>query len=168
MRSDRIISALSGLIGACNSNPKTGSTDKIVLKALAFANGLPDGDESTVQEIISEILNEKNRIAPNCAFCATPCGNTSDYDMSLIYNAEDGIRSAKLQILSEIQDMSAYIYNSADPDRLLEDAAGILYKALIYVSFDLEEKELLAVLSEVAEINRYVRSIDHAEKNCKD
>ena len=37
MEENRIISALIGLVGACNNNPKTENTDHVIIKALAFA-----------------------------------------------------------------------------------------------------------------------------------
>lgn len=39
-----IISALIGLTGACNNNPKTENTDHVVIKALAFPVVWPEAD----------------------------------------------------------------------------------------------------------------------------
>ena len=36
MKEDKTISALIGLVGACNNNPKTENTDRVIIKALAF------------------------------------------------------------------------------------------------------------------------------------
>ena len=107
LKEDKIISALIGLVGACDNNPKTENTDRLVIKALASASN-PD----TVNDIVDEIRKEKNLISPGCAVCKMPCGNTSDYDMSRIYNAEDEIRNAKLHILSEIRETAEYIYQN--------------------------------------------------------
>ena len=66
---EAVISALIGLAGACNNNPKTLRTDRVLLRALAG-------------ELDAEAVRaEKFAVAPDCAVCANPCGNTSDYDM---------------------------------------------------------------------------------------
>ena len=78
MREDGILSALIGLVGACGGNPKTANTDKVIVKALAFPLLHPEEDVSGTVEAVRA---EKNAVAPHCAHCASPCGNTSDYDM---------------------------------------------------------------------------------------
>ena len=55
MREDRIISALIGLVGACNNNPKTAGTDNLVIKALAFPLLYPEHDEEALRQMIDEI-----------------------------------------------------------------------------------------------------------------
>ena len=109
MREDRIISALIGLVGACNNNPKTDDTDSLVIKALAFPLICPEYDDKALQGIVNDIYSEKNSIAPGCAACTAPCGNTSDYDMRRIYEADDVIRNVKLQILEKLQKLAAYV-----------------------------------------------------------
>ena len=114
MNKDHIISALIGLVGACNNNPKTENTDTIVLKGLAFLSGSLSYDDKILQDIIGEIYAEKNVIAPECAVCAMPCGNTSDYDMNRIYQAEDGVRKVKLDILTKLSELASNIYCKKD------------------------------------------------------
>ena len=89
MIEDRIISVLIGLVRACNNNPKTAATDSLVVKALAFPLLCPNCGDKAVNEIIDEIHTEKNSVAPGCAVCTAPCGNTSDYDMRRIYEADE-------------------------------------------------------------------------------
>lgn len=149
MTEDRIISALIGLVGACSNNPKTDSTDELVIKALAFPLLCPGYDDKALREIVNNIHSEKNFVSPGCAMCTAPCGNTSDYDMRRIYDADDGIRRAKLQILEKIQKMAAY----ACRNRKYTDNS-FFYKALSYVSYDMDEAELLRFLDEL-EITEY-------------
>ena len=52
MEKNKIISALIGLIGACNNNPKTENTDRIVIKALAFPM-----DRSEICEVSDETIH---------------------------------------------------------------------------------------------------------------
>lgn len=152
MREDKIISALIGLIGACNSNPKTADTDALVIKALAFPLVFPEFDDRALEELVQEIYSEKFTIAPGCAQCTAPCGNTSDYDMSRIYQAEDNIRTIKLQILSQLQKIAFRAYSGAE--------AGIdpnfFYRALSYLNYDMEEKPLWELFAEAETINQSI------------
>lgn len=143
---DKIISALIGLAGACSSNPKTANTDGVVIKALALPLINPDMDGEAIESIVREIHAEKNAVAPNCACCQNPCGNTSDYDMRRLYAAKDEIRRAKLQILDGLRELAFNLYKSGKkPDT----DGDIFYKSLAYLGYDMEEAPLLALLTEI-------------------
>lgn len=149
MREDAIISALIGLAGACGNNPKTAGTDSLVIRALAFPRLYPGYDERTLQGIVDDIHSEKNLVAPGCALCAAPCGNTSDYDMRRIYEADAVIRKVKLQILEEIQKLAADVSQNQGCERNLCTDSNLFYKALSYVSYDMDEADLRQLLDEV-------------------
>ncbi|MCH5192021.1 MAG: hypothetical protein J1F23_07635 [Oscillospiraceae bacterium] len=152
MQENRIISALIGLIGACSNNPKTENTDHLVIKALASSL-----EPHTTSEIVNEIRTEKNRIAPGCMTCTSPCGNTSDYDMERIYNADEETRHMKLNILSEISETAKYIYKNEVP--LSEKEIEFFYKALSYMSYDLKTDSLLSLLDEAQDIKRKIKEM---------
>ena len=141
MQNDTVISVLIGLVGACNNNPKTEETDELILTALSYSNGLEE------KETIERIRAEKNRIAPGCAACATPCGNTSDYDINRLYSAEPTIRALKQQILTEISQLATCTLQHRVT--LTDENMRIFYKALSYVSYDLTEQTLLELLEEI-------------------
>lgn len=151
MNKDRITSALTGLVGACNNNPKTANTDSVVIKALAFPIIYNEIDDKDISGMIDEIYLEKNAIAPNCANCTSPCGNTSDYDMDRIYSEEPEIRDIKLELLSKCQSLAAYIYKDKVQGGALFPDYNFFYKALSYISCDIE-KEMLAELVKEIEI----------------
>ena len=157
MDEKRIISALIGLVGACNNNPKTENTDRVVIKALAFPLIRPGADAETVQATIEEINNEKYAVAPGCAACQTPCGNTSDYDMDRIYDAEAGIRDLKRRILSALRELAADIYSRGKLDALSARSMEFFYKALIYVSLDMEIESLSTFCGEVQDTIKEIR-----------
>ena len=161
MEENKIISALIGLVGACSNNPKTENTDLVVIRALAFPLTRPEANAENLQALIEEIYTEKYTIAPGCAVCQSPCGNTSDYDMSRIYNAEVDIRSLKMKILSVLQELAADIYGRQKLDALPVKSMELFYKALSYISFDMERDGLLSFWNEVQdtaeEIRRQIR-----------
>ena len=158
MREDKIISVLIGLVGACNNNPKTADTDSLVIKALAFPLFCPEYDDKALQGIVNDIYSEKNSIAPGCAACTTPCGNTSDYDMRRIYEADDIIRNVKLQILEKLQMLAAYVCRNHDSRIVSYTDKGFFYKALSYVSYDVDEAELIGLLNELENIENDIKS----------
>ena len=158
MREDRIISALIGLVGACNNNSKTADTDNLVIKALAFPLICPEYDDKALQKIVDDIYLEKNSIAPGCAACTAPCGNTSDYDMRRIYEADDVIRKVKLQILQKLQKLAAYACCNHEPGIIPYIDNGVFYKALSYVSYDIDEVALLGLLNEMKKIEHDIKS----------
>ena len=149
MEENRIVSALIGLVGACNNNPKTENTDHVIIKALAFTLRQSEADDGTLQALIEEIYAEKYTIAPGCATCRTPCGNTSDYDMNRIYNAEADIRNLKLKILTVLKELAADLYKTQKVVLMSEESMEIFYKALAYISFDMGKEGLLTLLKEV-------------------
>ena len=82
MQGDSIISALIGLVGAVSNNGKTEQTDSVIREAFLCLT-----DAGSEEEMVQKIHAEKFIIAPDCATCFNPCGNTSDYDMAQFYAA---------------------------------------------------------------------------------
>ena len=162
MEETGIISALIGLVGACSNNPKTENTDQVLIKALAFPLTQPNANAQALQEIIEQIHTEKFTIAPGCAVCQTPCGNTSDYDMRRIYDAGEDIRNIKLEILSQLQELAAELYRCKKTDSLSPEFMEFFYKALAYVSFDMEKENLLAFNKETQETIQRIRRYTEA------
>lgn len=145
MWEDKIIGALIGLVGACANNPKTTRTDGIIIKSLAALQMSPNLDDGIAHGMIQEIHAEKNAVAPNCAHCPSPCGNTSDYDMRRVYEAGEEIRRAKLQILDGLKGLAVDIYQSGGES---DKVGKFFYRALSYIGYDMEEASLRALLSE--------------------
>ena len=154
MQREKIISALTGLVGACNNNPKTENTDLVVIKALAFSSLYPDCNNDALQRMIAEIYAEKYTVAPGCAQCAMPCGNTSDYDMERINKAADDIRAVKTDIISELQKAACSIYSCQESGQRLDVDMEIFYKALSYISYDMERGSFLPLLTKLQELNQ--------------
>ena len=123
MQGDRIIGALIGLVGAVSNNGKTEQTDGVIREAfLRLTDG--DSEEETVQKIHAE----KFAIAPDCATCINPCGNTSDYDMAQFYEADAKIIAAKRNLIDAIcKKLSSS-----------ESIPETVYQGIAYLGYDLE------------------------------
>ena len=157
LQEEHIISTLIGLVGACETNPKTSNTDTLIIKALVFPfMEYKTLDEKTLlsQEIINEIYIEKNKISPNCAQCSSPCGNTSDYDMQRIYKAKEPIRKLKLQLLSELQNLALHLYQHPNQITTSESEILFLYKALSFLGCDREEEAFIQILEEANHLRK--------------
>jgi hydroxylamine reductase len=148
---EKLIGALIGLAKACENNPKTEHTDRILIKGLYATNA--NTSEEVVKDMIALVQEEKNKIVPNCSCCGSPCGNTSDYDVTQIWDAKEEIRSLKSLILFSIRNMAAYVYQALEAGYQEEDVNAFFYKALAIISYDLEANALRSVVLEVGQVN---------------
>ena len=96
---DTLLGALVGLARATTNEPKTDDTDEVLNAGLRLA-AQPDAPEERLQRMLAIVQTEKHRVAPGCATCAMPCGNTNDYDFVRLWAAPESIRTLKLQMSS--------------------------------------------------------------------
>lgn len=150
---DELTGALIALAKTCGNNPKTEHTDRIIIEGLFTTITNVNFNEQTLRDMTGRVREEKNRIAPNCGSCASPCGNTDEYDMKLLWNEQEDIRSLKSLILFGIRGMAAYAYHAMVLGYQEEEVNSFFYKALSFISYDLTAEELLPVVLEVGEVN---------------
>lgn len=134
MQGDRIISALIGLVGAVSNNGKTEQTDSVIREAFLR---LTDADSE--EEMVEKIHTEKFTIAPDCATCRNPCGNTSDYDMTKVYGADAKIIAAK-------RDLIAAIRQKLSSSETVPEA---VYQGIAYLGYDLEPETYAQIQSRI-------------------
>lgn len=123
MQGDSIISALIGLVGAVSNNGKTEQTDSVIREALLCLT-----DTGSEEEMVQKIHAEKFSIAPDCATCLNPCGNTSDYDMAQFYAADAKVISAKRDLVETV------CKKLGSSENVPED----VYQGIAYLGYDLE------------------------------
>ena len=150
---DQLTGALIGLAKTCEGNTPTEDTTKLMIECLFTTITNVCFHDETLQALIDKVHGEKNRIAPNCANCAAPCGNTDDYDVENIWNADEDIRSLKSLILFGIRGMAAYAYHAMVLGYRDSDVEFFLYKALATLSFDYGMEDLLPIVLEVGKVN---------------
>lgn len=92
---DTLLGALVGLARSTSSEPKTENTDAVLNAGLRLA-AQPDAPAETLQRMLDITRAEKHAVAPNCATCAMPCGNTKDYDLTRLRSAAPAVRQRKL------------------------------------------------------------------------
>ena len=143
---DRILSALMGLVGACSNS----GTRNLLIQALSFPANHPDA--AAAEGMVKRIQAEKYRISPNCATCTAPCGNTSDYDTNLLYQAEEPLRSLRFALLDELQAVASALCRSACPPEKVPPLDFFL-RALMWIRLDLEPEYLQELLEETRQWN---------------
>lgn len=77
------------------------------MKALAYPLLYREMVDESLSQIVDETHAEKNMVVSDCAKCAYPCGNTSDYDIEKIYGVESVNREIKKEIISECKVLAA-------------------------------------------------------------
>lgn len=147
---DQLTGALIGLVRACQNNGKTENTDRIIIEGLFTTNG--NANEETLRAMIEKVHAEKSVVSPGCDTCAAPCGNTDDYDMNQIWNAQEDIRTLKSQILYGIRGMAADAYHAMALGYTNPDVNNFFHKALAKISYDLNVDALLPVVTEAEEV----------------
>ena len=150
---DELTGALIGLARACENNAKTDTTDRIIIEGLFTTITNVNFNDDILRAMIKRIREEKFRLVPGCGNCAAPCGNTIDFDMQQIWEANEDIRSLKSLILFGIRGMSAYAYHALMLGYSDETVNAFFYKALSVISYDYEMEELLPIVLEVGEVN---------------
>ena len=141
-----VLGAVVGLAKTCGNNPYTDDTVKHMCEALVkFDRVLDGGDEAYdaagAAQMVEELHREKYTVSPSCAVCQARCGNTDDYDISLILNEDDekvGIK-AGLIYAAVMMAKSALADNGLCSD---DDFRLVFTGALTVLSYEMSVKGL--------------------------
>ena len=141
----RLAGALIGLARAAEGNEDllTEDTGALLMRALLAAAS--ETDPEVLDRLIDLVHAEKNRIVPDCALCADPCGRTRDYDMQELLQEREEIRSLKAAILSQLQQIAGF----GCPG----NTAAFVRKGLVFVGMeDASPNQLQRVAAEAEEL----------------
>lgn len=150
---DKLTGALIGLAKVCGNNQKTENTDRIIIEGLFTTVTNVNFNDNTLEDMIEKVHREKDKIVPGCTACLSRCGNTDDYDMEELWNADEDIRSLKSLILFGVRGMAAYAYHALMLGYEDKEINEFFYRALSVVSYDLETDKLLETTLKVGEVN---------------
>ena len=140
---DALLGALSGLARATTSEPKTADTDDVLCAGLRQA-ARSDADEASLRRMLDIVHTEKHRVAPNCATCAMPCGNTADYDLARLWAAPVPVRDCKVQLLQNLFLLAGQRPHSPE-------AVFALYQSLFALAEDWDETQLQPIVQNLAQ-----------------
>ena len=134
-----LLGAIVGLAKTCGNNPYTDDTIKLICEALlAFNEGC---GKAQAEEGIEKRHMDKYIISPSCGVCQARCGNTDDYDISLILEEEQD----KLEIKQELIAHSVLLSDAAMRNNgLYSDEAYrlVLLGVLTVLSYEMSLKGL--------------------------
>ena len=144
---DELTGALIGLSHAADENtPLAETTWKLMVEGLFATLTNVSFDDKAIAEITDRIHQEKARLRPDCGGCASPCGHNDDYDMKLLWNAQEDIRSLKSLILFGIRGMAAYAYHAMTLGYTDTEVNEFFAKALFALGEDWDMDLLLPIV----------------------
>ena len=151
---DELTGALIGLARATDGDtPVNADTWRLMIEGLFTTVTNVSFNEKTIRELINRVHAEKERLAPKGSGCGSRCGRNDDYDMNMLWNAQEDIRSLKSLILFGVRGMSAYAHHAMVLGYTDEEVNRFFAKALFAVGEDWGMDELLPIVMEVGEKN---------------
>lgn len=151
---DELTGALIGLVRATDGDTlATTSTWKIMIEGLFTTITNVNFNAETIRKLIQRVHAEKEALVPMCSSCASPCGRNSDYDMTLLWTADEDIRSLKSLILFGIRGVAAYAYHAMVLGYTDDELNRFIAKALFVIGEDWDVEQLLPVVLEVGQYN---------------
>ena len=151
---DRLTGALIGLARAADTSPDAGpETWQLMIEGLFTTVTNVSFNEKTIRELIDRVHEEKAHLVPGCSGCGSRCGRNDDYDMNLLWNAQEDIRSLKSLILFGVRGMAAYAHHAMMLGYADEEVNRFFAKALFAVGGDWDMDALLPIVMEVGEKN---------------
>ena len=151
---DQLTGALVGLSRAVDNAPDANEgTWRLMIEGLFTTVTNVSFNEKTIRELIDRVHEEKARLVPGCSGCGSRCGRNDDYDMNLLWNAQEDIRSLKSLILFGVRGMAAYAYHAMVLGYTDDAVNRFFAKALFAVGEDWGMDELLPIVMEVGEKN---------------
>ena len=151
---DQLTGALVGLSRAVDNAPDANEgTWRLMIEGLFTTVTNVSFNEKTIRELIDQVHEEKARLVPGCSGCGSRCGRNDDYDMNLLWNAQEDIRSLKSLILFGVRGMAAYAHHAMMLGYADEEANRFFAKALFAVGEDWNMDALLPIVMEVGEKN---------------
>ena len=151
---DQLTGALVGLSRAVDNAPDANEgTWRLMIEGLFTTVTNVSFNEKTIRELIDQVHEEKIRLVPGCSGCGFRCGRNDDYDMNLLWNAQEDIRSLKSLILFGVRGMAAYAHHAMMLGYAAEEVNRFFAKALFAVGEDWDMDALLPIVMEVGEKN---------------
>lgn len=149
---NELIGALIGLANACGNNPPTENTNKLILKGLIATIPTSNITAEELHSLIEEVREDKFSVVPNCRYCESPCGNTSDYDMKKLLEEDESIQAFKQLIILILRGIATNAYQASLSGHEDNDIYAYLHKGLSFISFRLDSNTLSDLILEGANI----------------
>ena len=152
---DKLTGALIGLARSTEGNEAfvTPEINKLVIEALFATLTNVNFNDEELNRLIERVYEAKMHLVPECSHCVNACGRNDDYDLELIWNDEEDVRSLKSLILFGIRGLAAYAYHAEILGYRDKEIPDFLYKALFAIGMEWGVEVLLPIALEVGKIN---------------
>jgi hydroxylamine reductase len=140
---DRLTGALIGLARSADGSRSPKDAHRLMIRGLFTTVTNVNFNEKTITKLIDEVHAEKEKYA----------SAQEDYDMEMVWNADEDIRSLKSLILFGIRGMAAYAYHAGVLGYSDDEVNAFFVKALKAIGGDLGMDELLPIVLEVGQHN---------------
>lgn len=152
---DKLTGALIGLARSTEGNEAfvTPEINKLVIEALFATLTNVNFNDEELNRLIERVYEAKMHLVPECSHCVNACGRNDDYDLELIWNDEEDVRSLKSLILFGIRGLAAYAYHAEILEYRDKEIPDFLYKALFAIGMEWGVEALLPIALEVGKIN---------------
>lgn len=152
---DKLTGALIGLARSTEGNEVlvTPEINKLVIEALFATLTNVNFNDEELNRLIERVYEAKMHLVPECSHCVNACGRNDDYDLELIWNDEEDVRSLKSLILFGIRGLAAYAYHAEILGYRNKEIPDFLYKALFAIGMEWGVEALLPIALEVGKIN---------------
>lgn len=150
---DELTGALIGLARAADGNHPTSATHRAMIEGLFTTVTNVSFDNEALQRQIRIVHQEKEALIPRCGSCDSRCGRNDDYDMNMLWGAQEDIRSLKSLILFGLRGMAAYACHALVLGYTDEEVNQFFYQGLFAVGEDWNMEELLPVVLKTGEMN---------------
>lgn len=150
---DQLTGALIGLARASRGKTPSESSRRAMVEGLFTTITNVSFDEERIREQIENVKKEKNVLTAGSGDGSQPCTGNEDYDMDLLWNADEDIRSLKSLILFGLRGMAAYAFHAMVLGYSDEEVNAFFYEGLCAVGEEWTMEQLLPVVLKVGEIN---------------
>lgn len=150
---DKLTGALIALARAAEGVDTAGEADEVMLAGLFTTITNVNFDNDSISKLIDRVHAEHDRLSPNCANCANHCMRYEDYDMRLIWDAGEDVRSLKSLILFGLRGMAAYAYHAMLLGERDAEVNECFFECLRRISETDDMQTLLPLVLRVGEVN---------------
>lgn len=144
---NELIGALVGLSRALEGKEVSRSAMQAMAGGLSLSLPGCIADPAVILEMTQTVRKEKEKAAPDCASCQSPCGRTSDYNMEEMWTAQAPLRTKKYLLLTALCSVGSAACRAmlcGTPD---EEIFSFLRDGLFLLGYAFEENQLDPVLS---------------------
>ncbi len=152
---DQLTGALIGFARSTEGNEAlvTPEMNKLVMEALFATLTNVNFNDEELNKLIERVHEAKMHLVPECSHCINACGRNDDYDLELMWQEEEDVRSLKSLILFGIRGLAAYAYHAEALGYRDKEISDFLYKALFAIGMEWGVEALLPIAMEVGKMN---------------